>query len=344
MRLQHNRVFASLVFLSWALLLYPFPVAVFFAMCIACFCLPFYRRLSGRMRSSRAMFVVIALSCLALALPVALVVSMVLPQAVNGMRVLDQLRESGWLHGQKAQSFLDSVDYYLRLLPGMDDGLRHLTRQAAELAGTAVRATLAGGVGLAANFLNLALQVFLMFALSMVFMLYAPLLHDYARIIIQCPGATIDRFVLSIRSALHAVLTGVLLVAALQGLLCGIAFTLTGVPQAAFWGLLSAFVAPVPVIGTAAVWLPACLYLWFTGSSGAAVFLLVWCVVLVAGVDNFMRPHFLRGGIRAPFLVILLTVICGLIAFGPVGLVAGPVLMAFALQAAREAVSTEEPS
>jgi predicted PurR-regulated permease PerM len=331
------------VFLSWALLLYPFPIAVFFAMCIACFCLPFYRRLSGRMRSSRAMFLVIAMSCLALALPVALVVSMVLPQAVTGMKVLDQLRESGWLHGQEAQSFLDSVDYYLRLLPGMEDGLRQLTRQAADLAGTLVRTALAGGVGLAANLLRLALHVFLVFALAMVFMLYAPLLHDYARIITQCPGATIDRFILSIRSALHAVLTGVLLVAALQGVVCGIAFGLTGVPQAAFWGLLSAFVAPVPVVGTAAVWLPACLYLWFTGSSGAALFLLAWCVVLVAGVDNFMRPHFLKGGINAPFIVILLTVLCGIIAFGPAGLVAGPVLMAFALQAAREAVSTENP-
>jgi predicted PurR-regulated permease PerM len=176
----------------------------------------------------------------------------------------------------------------------------------------------------------------------MVAMLYAPALHDYARIITRYPAETLDRFVTIIRAALRAVLTGVVLVAVLQGTLCGIAFTFTGVPQAAFWGLLSTFVAPIPLVGTATVWIPACLYLWFTGSSAAAVGLALWCIIVVAGVDNFMRPYFLQGGIDAPFVVVLLAVLCGLIAFGPAGLVAGPVLMAFALQAAREAKSAEE--
>jgi predicted PurR-regulated permease PerM len=257
------------------------------------------------------------------------------------MKVLDQLRESGWLQGAEAQRLLDSIDYYLRMVPGMEDGLRQLMRQVADLAGTLVRAGLARGVGIATNFVNLAFNIFLMMAMAMVAMLYAPALHEYARIITRCPAEALDRFVVSIRAALRAVLTGVVFVAVLQGTLCGIAFTFTGVPQAAFWGLLSTFVAPIPLIGTATVWIPACLYLWFTGSSAAAVGLALWCIIVVAGVDNFMRPYFLQGGINAPFVVVLLAVLCGLIAFGPAGLVAGPVLMAFAMQAAREAKSAE---
>jgi predicted PurR-regulated permease PerM len=323
--------------LCWAVLLHPFPVTVFLAVCLACLCLPYYRSLSRRMQSRYAMFLVLLTATLSILLPISLVVIMVLPQAVNGMKGLDQLRESGWLQGAEAQRLLDSIDYYLRMVPGMEDGLRQLTRQAADLAGTFVRAGLAHGVGIATNFLNLAFKIFLMMALAMVSMLYAPVLHDYARIITTCPAETIDRFVVSIRAALRAVLTGVIFVAVLQGTLCGIAFTFTGVPQAAFWGLLSTFVAPIPVIGTATVWIPVCLYLWIAGSSASAVGLALWCIIVVAGVDNFMRPYFLQGGIDAPFVVVLLTVLCGLIAFGPVGLVAGPVLMAFALQAAREA-------
>lgn len=336
----HNRVFAALFLAAWAILLHPFPATVFLAACFACFCLPSYRKLSERMQSRYAMLIVLVLLSLALVLPVVLLVSMVLPQAVNGMRVLDQIRESGWLQGPEAQRLLDSIDYYLRQLPGMEDGVRQLTRQAADLVGSAVRTALASGVGIAANLLNLALNIFLMLALVMVFMNYAPRFQSYMGAITNCPAAVLERFIGSIRSALHAVLAGVIFVAIIQGCLCGIAFAFTGVPQAAFWGLLSTFAAPIPMVGTATVWIPACLYLWFTGSSGAAVGLAVWCIIVVAGVDNFMRPYFLQGGIDAPFVVVLLTVVCGIIAFGPMGIVAGPVLMAFALQAAREAESS----
>jgi predicted PurR-regulated permease PerM len=280
---------------------------------------------------------VLLAATLSILLPIALVVIMVLPQAVNGMKVLDQLRESGWLQGPEAQHLFDSIDEYLRMLPGMEDGLRQMTRQAADLAGTFMRAGVARGVDIATNFLNMAFNIFLMVALAMVSMLYAPTLHEYTCAITGCPAAVLERFVVSIRAALRAVLAGVVLVAILQGILCGIAFAFTGVPQAAFWGLLAAFIAPIPVIGTATVWIPACLYLWYTGSTASAVGLALWCIIVVAGVDNFMRPYFLQGGIDAPFVVVLVTVLCGLIAFGPAGLVAGPVLMAFALQAAREA-------
>ena len=336
MQPMQSRILCALVFLCWAILLHPFPVTVFLAVCLACLCLPSYRALSQRMQSRYAMFLVLLCATLSILLPIALVVSMVLPQAVNGMKVLDQLRESGWLQGAEAQRLLEAVDEYLRMLPGMDDGLRQVMRQVADLAGTFARAALASSVGLAANFLNLAFNIFLMMALCMMAMLYAPLLHEYTHIITRCPTDMLDRFVAGIRAALRAVLTGVVFVAILQGTLCGIAFAFTGVPQAAFWGLLSAFVAPIPLVGTATVWIPACLYLWFTGSSVSAIGLALWCIIVVAGVDNFLRPYFLQGGIDAPFVVVLVTVLCGLIAFGPVGLVAGPVLMAFALRAVRE--------
>ena len=344
LRSPDKKIFAALALFSWAALLYPFPVTVFLALSLACFCLPYYRSLSERMPKRHALLIVLTIASLSCVLPIAVIVSMVLPQAVNGLKVLDQLRESGWLQGPEAQHLFDSIDYYLRQVPGMEDGLRQLGRYIGDIAGSAVRTAWAGGVGIAANFLNLALHIFLMLALAMVSMLYAPLLQEYVCILAGCPPTVPERFTKSIRAALHAVLAGVVFVAALQGTLCGLAFAFAGVPQAAFWGLLSAFTAPVPVVGTAAVWIPACLYLWFTGATGSAVVLDLWCIIAVAGVDNFMRPYFLRGGINTSFIVILLAVLCGLIAFGPVGVVAGPVVMAFALQAAREVENSSPPS
>ena len=69
----------------------------------------------------------------------------------------------------------------------------------------------------------------------------------------------------------------------------------------------------------------------------AAVGLALWGMLAVAGVDNVLRPLFLRQGINAPFFVLILAILCGLASFGPVGLIAGPVLLSFAMQAVEEA-------
>ena len=90
-------------------------------------------------------------------------------------------------------------------------------------------------------------------------------------------------------------------------------------------------------MGTALVWVPLCLSLWFTGNSMAAVGLALWGTVAVAGVDNVLRPLFLQQGIKAPFFVLIIAIICGLASFGAVGLIVGPVLLAFALQSLEEA-------
>ena len=342
MTLSRDQVFSALVFLCWAVLLYPFPGTAFLALCLACLCLPYYRWLSNHMPNNLAMFLVLTIATICILIPIALVVILVLPQAVTGVRILDQLRVSGWLHGPEALRLLESIDYYLRMVPGMEDGgMRELTRPAADLALALVRRALTGGLGIATNLLSLAFHIFMMVIFAMIFMFHAPKLYEYTRIIARMPEEMLDRFVICIRSSLHAVVTGFLLVALVQGILCGIAFTLAGVPQAAFWALLAAFVTLIPFIGTSVIWVPACLYLWAIGSTTEAIGLALWCGTVVISVDNFLRPYFMRGGIAAPFVIILVAVICGLVAFGAVGLVAGPVLLAFSLQAAREAKTDE---
>ena len=129
---------------------------------------------------------------------------------------------------------------------------------------------------------------------------------------------------------------GVVFVALIQGFLCGVGFAIAEVPQPAFWGLVAAFVAPIPFVGTALVWLPVCIWLWLTGSTVACIGLAIWCALVVAGVDNLLRPFFLKTGIDASVVTLILSILCGLAAFGPVGVFAGPVLVAVAIQAGNE--------
>lgn len=331
------RVYATLALGSWLALLWPFPVEVFLAACLACLCLPLYRRFLHVMERRLAVTCMALVLTLGIVLPLTIIALLVTPQAVNGLKTLDNLQKSGWFQGAEAQALLEYVDAWLRLLPGMERGMRELTSEAALLVGSTLRALLTQGLGLAGSTLGLALRLLVLIVLSMVGILYAPSFYRFALTVTRFPSAVLDRFVRAIRQAIRAVLVGVILVAMIQGILCGIGFQVAGLRAAAFWGLVAALVAPLPLVGTGMVWVPVCIYLWFGVSKAAAVGLMLWCSLAVVGADNFLRPFFLRGGLNAPFSVVLIAILCGIIAFGPVGVVAGPVIAAFALQAGREA-------
>lgn len=323
-------------FAAGAALFSSFLKALFFAACLACAFRPLSRRLEAWRGPLVAAGLTTALAGMCLVIPVAVVGSLAAPQAVQGLAVLDGLRESNWFTSPEAQQLVDDIDARLRDLPGLEGGLRGLARNAAGILGTAARTALAGGVGLAGGALNAVLQGFIVLMLIFVFTAYARHIQRFALALLPMPRAMLDRCVTAFRGAVVGVLAGVVLVAAIQGVLCGIGFAVAGVPQAAFWGFIAAMVAPIPVVGTMAVWIPACAWLWFAGKTTAAIGLVLWSAIIVSGSDNILRPIFLKTGIEAPIALIFLAIICGLAAFGPMGLLLGPVLLALGLQLARE--------
>jgi predicted PurR-regulated permease PerM len=232
----------------------------------------------------------------------------------------------------------------LSFIPGLEVWLQDLGSNIEQSLGEVVRALVSGGFGFLGGTMTVFWTLFLFVTFSAFGVAYAGRFRAMVLALTRLPEDMFDRFVLGIRAALRGVIMGIVLVPLAQGILCGFAFYVAGVPQPAFWGLLATFVAPIPVIGTAVVWGPLCIVLWFSGSMGAAIGLAIWCLVAVAGVDNILRPLFLQRGINAPLFVLVLAILCGLATFGPVGLVAGPVLVAFAMQAVREADRLQQPS
>jgi predicted PurR-regulated permease PerM len=236
----------------------------------------------------------------------------------------------------EAQALLEKIDNWIKTIPGLEDGLIGFTQHAATLMGTAARTVLAGGVGIAGGALQAVLVVFLFLMITTMCVMHAKVIHKFTLRLTGMHLHMLNRFILTIRRAIFGVLVGVVLVALIQGALCGIAFAVAGLPQPAFWGLISCFVAPIPFVGTAIVWLPAVLILWFAGTKMAAIGLALWCAVFVTGVDSFMRPVFLLASINASILTLIIGIICGLVAFGPIGIFLGPILVAIAIQAERE--------
>jgi predicted PurR-regulated permease PerM len=150
-----------------------------------------------------------------------------------------------------------------------------------------------------------------------------------------------DHLAEHIAAVTRGVALGSLVTAGVQGTLIGIAFLLVGLPSAVVFGALGAVAALLPVPGTSAVWLPASIVLLVQGRTVAGVFMLLWGVLVVGTADNIIRPLFVSGKAQMSTLPVFLGLLGGIGAFGAMGIVLGPVIVALALALLRFAAETE---
>jgi predicted PurR-regulated permease PerM len=142
----------------------------------------------------------------------------------------------------------------------------------------------------------------------------------------------------------RAVVYGHSLTALAQGALVGIGFAIVHLPSPVVFGVLAALAALLPGAGTGFVLIPAVLYLAFDGRWGAALFLGIWSVG-IALCDNILRPYLTQQHAAVSTLTVFVGVIGGVVAFGLIGLVLGPVLLSLIialLRFAEEGVGEED--
>jgi predicted PurR-regulated permease PerM len=127
-----------------------------------------------------------------------------------------------------------------------------------------------------------------------------------------------------VKDTIHAVLYGTLALGALI-------FWWLDLPAPILWGGAMAVLAIVPVVGTALVWGPAALFLLLQGSPEKALILAAWGAVVIGLADNLLRPLIVKDRMHAPFILVFLSMIGGLGAFGASGIILGPVVLATAV-------------
>jgi predicted PurR-regulated permease PerM len=123
---------------------------------------------------------------------------------------------------------------------------------------------------------------------------------------------------------------GRLTIAAIQGVLGGLAFWVLGVPGVILWAFTLTACAMIPAFGSFLVWGPVAVYLGLTGHWGKAALLGLWGAVIVSTIDNILYPVLVGSHLRAHTATILLSVLGGIAVFGPIGIVLGPVLFTMA--------------
>ena len=128
-------------------------------------------------------------------------------------------------------------------------------------------------------------------------------------------------------TTVRGVVLGLLGTALVQGVVAGIGFWIAGIQAAPLLGLLTFVLSPIPV-GPPLVWVPAGLWLIQNGQTGWGLFVLLWGAFAVSTIDNVIKPLIISRGVDLPFVLVLLGVLGGAIAFGFIGIFLGPVLLA----------------
>ena len=131
--------------------------------------------------------------------------------------------------------------------------------------------------------------------------------------------------------AINSIIKGSLLAAVAQGLMAGIGFWAFGIPSPTFWGAVAVVSSLIPGVGTAIVIVPSIIYLLLNSSFVAAFGLFVWGALIVGMIDNIMRPFLYKRGVSAHPLFIFFSILGGLIFFGPLGIVFGPIILSLYL-------------
>jgi predicted PurR-regulated permease PerM len=193
--------------------------------------------------------------------------------------------------------------------------------------------------GYLASELGAVLRNIALFLFELVVMLFALFyfLRDGAaimrriRLFLPFEEAMREKMLAEARDLIFASVTTSLVIAAVQGVLCGGAFAIVGVSSALFWGVAMAFLSLLPVVGAWPVWILAAIWLFSTGHVARALILIGVCGGLGTTIDNILRPLLLGGRSSLNGLLVFISVLGGMAVFGALGLVLGPIVVATAV-------------
>lgn len=180
-----------------------------------------------------------------------------------------------------------------------------------------------------------AFELVLMLIMLYFFLRDGPRFRAQIRRISPLSKEEADQVLNQAAGTMRGALKALLLVPIIQGALATVGYWAFGVSNALLWGGITTLIAFLPLIGTPLVWIPICIFLWLDGHPWQSVMLAVYCTLAVTSIDNFLRPWIMRGSSDIHPLWSFLAVLGGVISFGALGLLVGPLIVSLGVSAVR---------
>ena len=329
-------IVAALIVGCIAVLL-PFVGTLLFAIVLCVTSWPIYARLLAALRYQHTLAALLMSLLLValLAVPMGLLAGNLASGLETVNRHLRPLIENGlpsdapaWLANLPLVG-ADIADYWHRLSESREELnklLRQLFDPARKLALTAVTIF---GQGL----LQLLLVIFFVFFIFRDARSYGEALLIATR---KLGGKLGERMLKLARGTITGVMLGIVGTAAAQAMVGMVGYLIAGVPAVLMLTFATFIFAMVPVIGPTLIWGGAALWLYEQGQTGWAIFMLLWGMLGISSVDNFVKPVLISRTAAQPLLLIVVGVFGGVLVFGFIGLFLGPTLLALGLALIRE--------
>jgi predicted PurR-regulated permease PerM len=194
-----------------------------------------------------------------------------------------------------------------------------------------VQQALGAATGVLGSAWHVALMTLLMLAALFFLLRDGPALISWIDRTPTMPPGRARALLLELRGVSKSVLGAQLASGLAQAVVATIGYAISGVPSPVVFGVLSLFASFIPIGGVSLVGVPLAGLLWLTGRHGWAIFLTLWTALLTGTIDNVVRPLVVRGGTKLPGGLVFFALLGGLLAFGPIGIVVGPMTLALYL-------------
>lgn len=281
---------------------------------------PTWRRLSTRIGATRAALLTTFGAALLIIGPLTAVVSMLLAEVPVVVAFTKELPSQAT--PERVQVVWDNIRG--RIPAALPEDPTQLLGQAAQSVLSFLAPRLGGAVAdLASMIGSLFVMLFALFFL----LRDGDRAGQLIRRLLPFPEAERERLIRTTHDLVIASVGAGLSVAAVQGLVGGLAFWALGVGAPAAWGVAMAVCAVIPVVGTTLIWGPVAIWWLLSGEVMKALVLAGIGIGVIGSVDNLLRPLLLSGRTSVNGLVVFIGLLGGLTAFGFVGLVLGPIVL-----------------
>lgn len=149
-----------------------------------------------------------------------------------------------------------------------------------------------------------------------------------------------ERIVMIVQNTVISVVFGIIGTALAQAAVALLGFLLAGVPGALVLAIATFFLSMIPA-GPPLIWIGATVWLISEGQIAWAVFMAIWGMFAISGIDNVVRPILISRGANLPFLLVFIGVLGGILAFGFIGIFIGPTLLALAFALLQHWINSE---
>ena len=176
---------------------------------------------------------------------------------------------------------------------------------------------------------NILLQLFVVFFVFFFSVRDSEKLKQYFFTLSPFSEPTEKKFLKEFRSITNGIIYGQFLIAILQALALGVGLFILGVPKVLVLTLITFLISIIPIFGPFLVWIPICIYLFLTGHIVKGIILALYGGLFVSSIDNIIRPYMLSKSSNLSIVVSLIGIIGGFYAFGIIGILLGPLILAY---------------